>query len=243
MDLRKILRDKPKCEHWDVVSKDIIFLAEVSLIEDEPILMHPIDVIGYYICSENRYYEFNLMDKFWDYIPYEGTFLDIGSNIGNHALMFNRFRPNIFIHCFEPILKNYVLLHENTKNKPNIKIYHVGLGSTTEMVSTTQPNSNNPGGTRIDKENGVGENIIIIPGDTLRIKSVSFIKIDVEGYELEVLKGLNATIAKYRPNIWIEDFTGEAVEWLKQEYGYKVVEDDGIANYMMVKQDDECGCK
>jgi len=243
MELRKILRDKPKREHWDVMSKDITFLAEVSLIEGEPILMHPVDVIGYYICSENRYYEFDLMDKFWDYIPYEGTFLDIGANIGNHALMFNRFRPNVTIHSFEPIFKNYVLLYENTKNKPNIKTYNVGLGSTVEMAPTTQPKENNSGGTKVDKENGVGENIIIIPGDALGIKSVSFIKIDVEGYELEALKGLNGTIAKYGPNIWIEDFTGEAVEWLKREYGYEVVEDDGTANYMMVKQDNECGCK
>jgi len=243
MELRKILRDKPKREHWDVMSKDITFLAEVSLIEGEPILMHPVDVIGYYICSENRYYEFDLMDKFWDYIPYEGTFLDIGANIGNHSLMLNRLRPNVTIHSFEPILKNYILLNENTKNKPNIKTYHIGLGSTNEVVPTYQPNYNNSGGITIDKENGVGENIIIIPGDAMKIRDVSFIKMDVEGYELNVLQGLNATITKYHPNIWIEDFTGEAVEWLKREHGYEVVEDDGTANYMMVKQDNECGCK
>ncbi len=236
MELRKILRDKPKREHWDVMSKDITFLAEVSLIEGEPILMHPVDVIGYYICSENRYYEFDLMDKFWDYIPYEGTFLDIGANIGNHSLMLNRLRPNVTIHSFEPILKNYILLNENTKNKPNIKTYHIGLGSTNEVVPTYQPNYNNSGGITIDKENGVGENIIIIPGDAMKIRDVSFIKMDVEGYELNVLQGLNATITKYHPNIWIEDFTGEAVEWLKTQHGYEIVMDDGgYGNYMMVK--------
>ena len=243
MELREILRNKVKREHWDVVSNNVIFPAEVSLIEGEPILMHPVDVIGYYICSENRYYEFNLMDKFWNYIPCEGTFLDIGANIGNHSLMFNRLRPNVTIHSFEPIFKNYVLLYENTKNKLNIKTYNVGLGSTNEVVPTHQPNYNNSGGNRIDKENGTGENIIIIPGDAMKIKDISFIKIDVEGYELEVLKGLNGTISKYGPNIWIEDFTGEAVEWLKREYGYKVVDEDGVDNYMMVKQDNGCGCK
>jgi hypothetical protein len=90
----------------------------------------------------------------------------------------------------------------------------------------------------------VGENIIIIPGDAMKIRDVSFIKMDVEGYELNVLLGLNATITKYHPNIWIEDFDGEAVEWLKTQHGYEIVMGDGgYGNYMMVKQDNGCGCK
>jgi FkbM family methyltransferase len=199
--------------------------------------MHSTDIIGNYIMADERYYEFNIMDMFWDYIPFEGTFLDIGANIGNHALMFNRFRPDATIHCFEPIFKNYVLLNENAKDKPNIKTYHVGLGSTNEVVKTSQPQVNNAGGIKVDKQAGEGETIIIIPGDTMNITDVSFIKIDVEGFELEALKGLNDTITKYHPNIWIEDFKGEAVEWLKQEHGYEVVmgESEG-GNYMMVKK-------
>jgi hypothetical protein len=59
---------------------------------------------------------------------------------------------------------------------------------------------------------------------------------DIEGYELNALKGLNQTITKYSPNIWIEDFTGEAIEWLKTNHGYEVVMDDGgYGNYMMIK--------
>jgi FkbM family methyltransferase len=244
MELREILRNKVKREHWNTTMRPLGFEAEVGNVEGEEILMHYGDVISYYIISTDNYYEFNMMDMFWDYIPFEGTFLDIGANIGNHSLMFNRLRPDVTIHSFEPIFKNYILLHENTKNKPNIKTYHVGLGSINEFVPTTQPSRHNSGGIAIDKENGVGENIIIIPGDAMKIRDVSFIKMDVEGYELNVLQGLNATITKYHPNIWIEDFTGEAVEWLKREHGYEIVMDDGgYGNYMMVKQDNECGCK
>ena len=237
MELRETLRNKPTLEHWGVVKQPLDFEAEVWYVEGEKILMHFGDVISYYIISTDNYYEFNMMDMFWDYIPFEGTFLDIGANIGNHSLMFNRLRPDVTIHSFEPIFKNYILLHENTKNKPNIKTYHVGLGSTNEFVPTTQPSRHNSGGIAIDKENGAGENIIIIPGDTMNITGVTFIKIDVEGYELNALQGLNNTIMNSYPNIWIEDFNGEAVEWLKQEHGYKVVmgESEG-GNYMMIKQ-------
>ena len=237
MELREILRNKTRRDHWPVVIQPIEFKAEVANIEGETILMHPSDMIGYFIMADEQYYEFNMMDMFWDYIPFEGTFLDIGANIGNHALMFNRFRPDVTIHCFEPIFKNYVLLNENAKDKPNIKTYHVGLGSTNEVVKTSQPHVNNAGGIRVDKQAGEGETIIIIPGDMMNITGVTFIKIDVEGYELDVLRGLNNTITTCNPNIWIEDFTGEAVEWLKQEHGYEVVmgESEG-GNYMMVKK-------
>jgi FkbM family methyltransferase len=236
MELRETLRNKTRREHWNVTPHNIVYGVESGMVEGEPILMHPVDVIGYHICSENRYYEFDLMDKFWDYIPYEGTFLDIGANIGNHALMFNRFRPDATIHCFEPIFKNYVLLNENAKDKPNIKTYHIGLGSTNEVVKTSQPYVNNAGGIKVDKQTGEGETIIIIPGDTMNFIWATFIKIDVEGYELNVLRGLNNTIATCSPNIWIEDFDGEAVEWLKTQHGYEVVMDDGgYGNYMMVK--------
>lgn len=237
MKLRETLRNKIRRDHWPVVIQPIEFKAEVANIEGETILMHPSDMIGYVIMADEQYYEFNMMDMFWDYIPFEGTFLDIGANIGNHALMFNRFRPDVTIHCFEPIFKNYVLLNENAKDKPNIKTYHVGLGSTNEVVKTSQPHVNNAGGIRVDKQAGEGETIIIIPGDTMNITGATFIKIDVEGYELDVLRGLNNTITTCNPNIWIEDFTGEAVEWLKQEHGYEVVmgESEG-GNYMMVKK-------
>jgi len=237
MKLRETLRNKIRRDHWPVVIQPIEFKAEVANIEGETILMHPSDMIGYVIMADEQYYEFNMMDMFWDYIPFEGTFLDIGANIGNHALMFNRFRPDVTIHCFEPIFKNYVLLNENAKDKPNIKTYHVGLGSTNEVVKTSQPHVNNAGGIRVDKQAGEGETIIIIPGDTMNFIWATFIKIDVEGYELDVLRGLNNTITTCNPNIWIEDFTGEAVEWLKQEHGYEVVmgESEG-GNYMMVKK-------
>jgi FkbM family methyltransferase len=237
MELRETLRNKTRRDHWPVVIQPIEFKAEVANIEGETILMHPSDMIGYFIMADEQYYEFNMMDMFWDYIPFEGTFLDIGANIGNHALMFNRFRPDATIHCFEPIFKNYVLLNENAKDKPNIKTYHIGLGSTNEVVKTSQPHVNNAGGIKVDKQAGEGETIIIIPGDTMNFIWATFIKIDVEGYELNVLRGLNNTITTCSPNIWIEDFTGEAVEWLKQEHGYEVVMGESKGgNYMMVKQ-------
>ena len=59
---------------------------------------------------------------------------------------------------------------------------------------------------------------------------------DIEGYEVNAIRGLTQTITTYKPNIWIEDFTGDAVNELRG-MGYEVVMDDGgYGNYMMVNK-------
>lgn len=235
MELREILRNKPELSKWVWTRRDIIFLTEVMNIEGELMRIHHKDVISTYIQRYQRYYEFNVMDKFWDYIPFKGTFLDVGANIGNHTLMFNRFRPNVTIHSFEPSHKNYVLLYDNTQFKTNITTYPVGLGHKLSTTKMSQPHPNNRGGNKIDT-NGE-ETITIIPGDSLNLDNVTFIKMDVEGYEINALMGLHETISKHSPNIWIEDFTGDTIEWLKLTHGYKVVmDDDGYGNYLMIKE-------
>ena len=94
-------------------------------------------------------------------------------------------------------------------------------------------NDINKGGTKIDK-NG-GETIITIPGDNLNLTDVTFIKMDIEGYEVNAIRGLAQTITTYKPNIWIEDFTGDAVNELRG-MGYEVVMDDKKGNHMMVNK-------
>ena len=53
----------------------------------------------------------------------------------------------------------------------------------------------------VENKNG-NENVTTL--DTFNLKNISFIKIDVEGYELNLLKGAFNTIEKNKPLIFIE---------------------------------------
>jgi hypothetical protein len=57
-------------------------------------------------------------------------------------------------------------------------------------------------------------------------RPVEFIKVDVEGMELQVLSGLTRTIERYRPNLFVEVDNAHQAEFLKwaEVMGYGVAE-------------------
>lgn len=134
--------------------------------------------------------------------------LDIGANIGTHSVYLSDFFYEV--HSFEPQIAVFKLLESNIKlNKcANIKAHNFGLGSSDkyehlEKYDIEKPT--NQGGIGIDKTGqSNGETITIKVLDKLNLQNIGFIKIDVEGYELNVLKGSINTIKNNKPVIVIE---------------------------------------
>ena len=67
--------------------------------------------------------------------------------------------------------------------------------------------------------------------DSYNFHNVDFIKMDVEGHELEALKGAENTIRKYMPPIYIEISNKDAYIFLT-ELGYRQKEDFGYDHYL-----------
>jgi FkbM family methyltransferase len=162
-----------------------------------------------------------LMQTFWvDGILYEhdvlnfikdnykgGTFVDAGSCMGNHTLFFATLAENVF--SFEPSLGPFIHQMLNlsiNSNYANIIPYNVGLGNENGIKKLSMDTLSAGGGTI--KEDGT-ELVVIAKLDDFDIKDVKLIKIDVEGYEVEVLKGAEQTIRTYKPDLFIECNTEE----------------------------------
>ena len=66
-------------------------------------------------------------------------------------------------------------------------------------------------------------------GDTLFADEprIDMIKIDVEGMEIQALSGLNATISRHRPMLFVEvdEVNRDAFFELQQQLGYRIVEE------------------
>jgi FkbM family methyltransferase len=96
---------------------------------------------------------------------------------------------------------------------PGVEIIHAGVSSDQGAATLFVPLLNGmvlPGWGSLDERNCPGASDLIqmeIPLRTLdsfQFEKVGFIKIDVEGHELEVLRGAAKTIQRYHPHLLIE---------------------------------------
>ena len=177
---------------------DIIFIADIS------------DYVGHYI-----YFGFRdkSLDKLFSLCAKGNTIIDIGANIGYTILNFAKLVGHEgAIFGFEPDPINFERCNHNIvqNNFTNIHLSKCGLGESMGKFLLHVPSPQNRGGNRIINEKTEGEtNVIevITLDDFVRqkqINKIDLIKIDVEGYELKILKGGESTLKKFKPTLFIE---------------------------------------
>ena len=152
------------------------------------------------------FYENNLLEKIKQ-MNIEGTYIDCGANIGNHSVYFLNFTKCKKLISIEGHDKIFDLLKLNLKNnnKENKEILNINklIGETNNNNCFINLDDNNNCGTGyVNKEIGLKKEMITI--DSLNLDEVSLIKLDVENYEFQVLKGAINTILKFKPIIIIE---------------------------------------
>jgi len=135
--------------------------------------------------------------------------IDIGAHIGIISRELSKNFKSVF--SFEPLWSDYT--KKNTEDLNNVKIHSIGLGehNTVEEIYIME---NNTGGSsilthprRTWQKNAKKQLIEIKPLDYYNFTNIGLIKIDVESYELPVLKGAKNTLEKNNPVILIELMT------------------------------------
>jgi len=157
------------------------------------------------IISENQtYFEDWLLTPLKEKVSSFDFIIDVGSNIGNHAHFFSNVCKAKKVICFEPLPENFELLKENC---PECILYQSGLSSRTGegFLNKHEDINKNSGTAKIDTS---GLSVELNTLDIFEFKGVTFIKIDVEGHELEVLKGATQTIESSKPDILVETHSG-----------------------------------
>jgi GalNAc-alpha-(1->4)-GalNAc-alpha-(1->3)-diNAcBac-PP-undecaprenol alpha-1,4-N-acetyl-D-galactosaminyltransferase len=139
------------------------------------------------------------------------VFCDVGANVGNHALYLSRYCKNV--HCFEPYPKVFARLQAQIQRNglQNINLHPVALGNSDGMVRFFEPPDSNlgMGSICVPPPGGSGSvSVPVVRGDdcfaSFGIERCHVLKIDVEGAEVDVLRGLRATIQRDRPVILME---------------------------------------
>ncbi len=111
-------------------------------------------------------------------------------------------------------------LARNTELVPNIDVTVAALGA---MMGTAQLNvSINAGRSRIGPK---GKTLVKqVTVDSLELTACDMLMLDIEGYELEALKGAQRTIAKFKPVLYLEiNDAGVPLRSHLKEIGYREI--------------------
>ena len=150
--------------------------------------------------------------------------LDIGAHIGLWTKKLSKDFNQVI--CFEPLQKHIDCHKKNCKELDNITLHECALSdSETDSIMTT--NNLNSGMATLLEPNWEDKDTVIVKTKTLdsfNLPKVDFIKIDVEGYELQVLSGGRETITKYKPKIYIEISNSNlrSATYILDEMGYSL---------------------
>ncbi len=137
--------------------------------------------------------------------------LDLGANVGNHAIALAAVRPRATIHVFEPIKKTCELLRRNIALNAltNIDASNLDIAVDAEDGVLNMVQRINLASSREAKE-GIGP---AIPKRALRAlwpERVDFIKMDVEGAELRIIKSVLDLIKRDGTKIILECYKSTA---------------------------------
>jgi len=154
-------------------------------------------------------YQENEIALFRELIEPGQLVIDVGANIGAHTVWMARQVGNTGrVVAFEPQRLIYQTLCANIalNSLTNVDAHCIALGANYGEAQLPELNpeaENNFGGLGI-KGHSYGETIGVIPLDGANIRRPSFMKIDVEGCEHDVLMGARRTIEEYQPLLYVE---------------------------------------
>ena len=156
-------------------------------------------------------------DKMINLVNPGDQILDVGGNMGLTALrLAQECGPTGHVYAFEPHPLNIGRFKENHKLNPGIKnltLIESGVGAAAGNATLSVIDYANLGKTRILKDASnkkslesveIGITTIDSFVEKQKIKNVHFIKMDIEGFEYEALKGAVETLKRWKPKLLIE---------------------------------------
>ena len=179
--------------------------------------------------------------------------LDVGTNVGEVLLNFaKRVGPQGRVIGFEPNPDTMAKCRHNLSLNcfDNVALHEVALGDVADKAFLGHPSKTNAGADRIGSS-GIPVDVRTLDGLTANFSRLDLIKIDVEGFDLKVLRGGSQTLERFRPTLFVElndsnlreqrDSPAALVRWLEsQRYAVR----DAVTQKPVKSTDnlDGCGC-
>ncbi|MBB5395119.1 FkbM family methyltransferase [Mucilaginibacter sp. AK015] len=174
-----------------------------------------------------------------------GILFDVGASMGLFSLYLSKI-PNLEIYALEPSAQNFLSLLKNVQlnHAENIHTIHVGLSNEDSFGYIVNLTPKNTGTTKVVDLPLAGHHSYLIQLTTMislikhfNIKKIDLLKIDVEGYEINVFKGLFGHPSAIMPENIIMEFSDlvirsglsekECINYIKS-FGYEIFTVTGV---------------
>jgi FkbM family methyltransferase len=189
--------------------------------------------------------EFNAGEIEYELLPSwlkEGDWaIDVGANIGQYTKKMSELvGEKGRVIAFEPVLETFYLLASNVsrfKNSNNVTLVNAAVSDKTEVLGIDIPKlesglDNFYQAHLIASENA--RSVLCLPIDSFNIlEKIKFVKIDAEGHELHVLRGMNKILKRDHPVIVVENNSDDIENYLN-DFGYKKDRKENSANLIFV---------
>jgi FkbM family methyltransferase len=202
----------------------------------------PVELVAYYDVFADYYLRCEMQTKRWfvEHVRPDWVIFDVGANVGVYTLLFSRLAARGHVHAFEPT-STAAMLRRNLAHggAANVTVHETAVGARSGAFEESiyriwgrAPERQNYPFTTLDDF-----------VEEARIERLDCVKIDVDGFDLEVLEGATRALARFDPWIIIEinhalmtrgRYHDDAWLWLLgQGYGEALVLDH--ENYILKK--------
>ena len=222
-----------------VSEREVIAKVYLDDIESRFLITNPFDIIQAHHC-QGIFFEQGELNALKKYIGPQKIIVEIGANIGNHAIFYAHHMNPLKIIPFEPNPDSVSLFRKNLQlNHIEAEVDErgigIGLGSSNKRYSIVQEDLNNLGAAKLVESIGDTGSIEVKTFDeVIEGQQVDFIKIDVEGMEFDVLDGASGTISEHKPVLYVEVWN-EGIprleKWLKK-FNYQLVAHSKMINHV-----------
>lgn len=238
-------------------------LDQLSIV---PIKYDLYSVIGKRIFLDGAFEEeeIRFFEGMLDRLNHKVTIIDVGANIGVHSIRLAAGRSNVEVYAFEPSGGTADMLRNNIELNKLASRIHVVRNAVSDCLgqATFYECEDNAFSSLKDTHRKKVINTSVVPVTTIDkfveengISNLALIKVDVEGFETEVIRGAVSTLERISPDLFVEIYGGvcsnpdpEGTVKLITSLGYKAYvfsggeisqydkHNDGKYNYFFTKR-------
>lgn len=181
------------------------------------------DYIQGKIAKDKQPYELEMLRDMASRLQPEDLVLDVGANIGNHTLYLASVAA-CRVHAFEPnghLCEALAQSIAHNSQGDRVTIHQVGVAAAKGIARFAHLDTANLGAQSLEKilsDDEAGVELVAL--DEMEWSAaIRMIKIDVEGMEIDVLKGAQQLIRRDKPILYIESQTAEDFELVCNQLG------------------------